>query len=222
MENASATPAGTPSTRRSIALSDIRSLLRNPRVWVAIGAAVVVLAAVVWWGVRSHRRSEALDALNSFAPFVSPPLDIQFPEVVAATEKNMEVLQMGFRNGVWTLRKRNPSAMEVLLTNQGQRWFSAVERRIIATFKAGNREATEVISLSETFPTRQIRFRYRWRQFHPGSAAVLGKDLPSLGNEYEGEAVMFYENNRWQLKHWNTPDFDDAMARFKSLEPALQ
>ena len=214
MENESA----APSVQTSVA----RDLLQNPRVWAVFGIAAAIVAGLAWWGVRSHHRSQALDALNSFAPFASPPLDIQFPEVVAATDKNLAILQAGFRNGVWTLRKRNPDGLEILLTNQGQRWFSAVERSVVATFKAGNREATEVFALSEAFPTRQIRFRYRWSRFHPGSVAVLGDQLPSVSNEYEGEAVLSYENNRWRVMHWNTPDFDDAVARFKTLEAAPQ
>jgi len=214
MENEPAAPL----SKLTVALS----LLRNPRGRTAIGIVVVVVAGLVWWGVRSEHRSQSLDALNSFAPFASPPLDLQFPEVVAATDKNLAVLQAGFRNGVWTMRKRNANAWDVLLTSQGQRWFSAVERRIVATFKAGNREATEVLALSEVFPTRQVRFRYRWRRFHPGSAAVLGDQLPSMSSEYEGEAVLSYENNGWRVMHWNTPDFDDAVARFKTLDPVAQ
>ena len=214
MENQSA----APSSKASLVVS----LLRNPRVWAAIGVSAVVLTSLVWWSVRSHRRSQALEALNSFAPFASPPLDIQFPEVVAANDKNLALLQAGSRNGVWTLRNRNANAVEVLLTNQGQRWFSAVERRVMATFKAGNRRATEVMALTEVFPTQQVRFRYHWSEFHPGSAAVLGQNLPSVSNEYEGEAVLSYENTGWRVMHWNTPDFDDAVARFKTVEPAPQ
>src|SRR5262249_53466952 len=141
MANESVSSAGTPSPARA--------LLQNRRVWIAIGATVVVLVCLSWWGVRSEHRSQALEALNSFAPFASPPLDIEFPEVVAATDKNLTVLQAGFHNGIWTLHNRNKSAWDILLTNRGQRWFSAVERSMMATFKAGNREATEVLTLNE-------------------------------------------------------------------------
>jgi hypothetical protein len=205
-----------------VTVSLLGNRLHDKRFWLAAGTAILVLAGLGWWGRHSYRRGQARDALNSFAPFQRPPLDIQFPEVLAASARNREILQAGVRNGIWTLHQHgsNPNAMEVLLTSQGQRWFSVVERQIVATFIAGNREATEVLAVNEIFPSRQIRFRYRWKEFHPASAAVLGQELPAVGKEYAGDAVLFYENNRWRLMQWDTPEFDAAVARFKGLEPA--
>ena len=171
--------------------------------------------------MRIYHRRQVRQTLNSFAPFRDPALEIQFPQTVASNERNKSILAAGVQNGVWVLRQgaRNPNVMEIILTDQGNRWFSVVEKRIIATFKVGSREATAVTALSEIFPSRQIRFQYHWNQFHP-AAVILGDRLPEAGREYAGEAVLFYENDHWRLMDWKTPEFDSAVEQFKQLETA--
>src|SRR5262249_18007789 len=131
-----------------------REQLLDKRLWAAIGVAIALLLASAWLGIRAYHRGQARQTINSFAAFGNPPLDVQFPQVVASTEGNRSILSAGVNNGIWRLHQRtsDSSTMEVVLTDQGQKWFSVVEKQVIATFKAGGREATTVTSLSEIFP----------------------------------------------------------------------
>ena len=193
--------------------------VRDRRIWVAVGTGAILVAALAVWAVHSYRRAQARDTLNTFAAFQSPALEIQFPRIVLDNVESRETLAAGLQNGVWTLHERGskPPSVELRLTDQGQRWFSVVGNQIVATFKAGRRQATEVVELMDTFPSRQIRFRYVWTELHPASV-VLGENLPTVGHQYDGEAVLFYQNSHWRLMQWNTPEFDQAVAHFQGLE----
>ena len=153
--------------------------LRDRRTWMAIGAGAVVITALAVWAVGSYRRAQARETLNTFAPFQSPPLEIQFPRVVLDSVESRRTLAAGVQNGVWTLHERGskPPTVEVRLTDQGQRWFSVVGTHVVATFKGGTREASEVFELTDTFPSRDIRYRYVWTALHPATI-VLGSILP--------------------------------------------
>ena len=202
--------------------SHITSALRDKRVWAALLSAGVLLAGLLVWAVRSYHRAQARDGLNEFAPFANPALDLTFPRIVLETEASRNLLEAGARQRIWTLHSRDgtPPSLEVRLTSEGQRWFSVVGNQIVATFKVGTRETTRVLELNEIFPTRQLRYRYRWTGFQPASA-VLGEDLPELEKEYEGEALFHYEKDAWRVMHWTTPEYDRAVEKFKRLEPAL-
>jgi len=204
-------------------LSQISSALRDKRVWAALLSVAVLLAGLVFWAARSYHRAQVRDGLNEFAPFANPALDLAFPRVVLETEASRNLLEAGARRRIWTLHSRDgtPPALEVRLTNEGQRWFSVVGNQIIATFKVGTREATRVLELHDIFPTRQVRYRYRWTRFQPGSE-ILGEDMPELETEYDGEALFHYEDGQWRVMHWSTPVYDRAVEKFKSLEPAQQ
>jgi hypothetical protein len=91
--------------------------------------------------------------------------------------------------------------------------------RVVAAFKVGTREVTGILELREIFPTRQVRYRYRWTQFQSASE-VLGEQRPKLGEEYEGEALLHHEDDQWRVMHWTTPDYDRAVAQFQILEIA--
>jgi hypothetical protein len=87
----------------------------------------------------------------------------------------------------------------------------------VATFKAGARRVTRVVGLGNIFPTRTVRFRFIWTELHPGTVA-LGTGLPVIGEEYEGEALFFYERDEWRILHWSTPEFEQAVSQFKTLQ----
>jgi len=202
-------------------LSHLASALRDKRVWTAGLTAVVLLAGVFVWAVRSYHRAQVRDGLNEFAPFSNPALDLTFPRIVLETEASRNLLEEGVRRHIWILHSRGgtPPSMEVRLTNEGQRWFSVVGNQIVATFKVGTREATRVLELNEIFPTRQVRYRYRWTQLQSASG-VLGQEMSHIGEDYEGEALFHYENDQWRVMHWTTPVYDRAVEQFKKLEPA--
>jgi hypothetical protein len=208
-------------------LERFRGLARDKRFWAVAGAAVVVAFLLGLWAVRAYHQSQSRELLNEFAAFEHPPLEIMFPRVVVSSDTSKRILEPGVRAGAWMLRERagtsssGPRALEVLLSDQGQKWFSVVGNVVIATFEAGTREVTRVSEIKETFPSRQVRFEYRWRELHPATA-VLGVELPATGREYQGEAVFFYENNGWRLMHWSTPEFDQAVAQFKGLEATVR
>ncbi|MBI3934409.1 MAG: hypothetical protein HY316_06925 [Acidobacteria bacterium] len=207
----------SPSPFRMRALA----LLRDKRVWAALLAAAVLLTAAVVWAAGSYHRAQARNGLNEFAPFANPALELMFPRLVIENEASRKILDAGIRDGMWTLHARGgtPPSLEVRLTNEGQRWFSGVGDQIVATFTAGTREATRIEELEDIFPSRRVRFRYRWTQYQSASA-VLGAGLPEIGQEQEGEALFLYENGQWRPMHWTTPAFDEAVDQFKSLEPA--
>jgi hypothetical protein len=202
-------------------LSHLRPILRDKRVWVALLSAVVVLAGLLVWAVRSYHREQARNGLNEFAPFANPALDLAFPRIVLDTEASRKLLEAGLRRRLWNLHSLGgtPPSMEVRLTNEGQRWFSVVGNQMIATFKVGTREATRVLELSDIFPTRSVRYLYRWTEFQP-AGEVLGEEMPNIGEEYEGEALFLYENDHWRVMHWTTPIYDRAVERFKTLKAA--
>jgi hypothetical protein len=193
-------------------------LLRSRSFWLLAGVAAVFLAGAVFWSVRSYRRAQSRELMNTFTPFQSPPLGLVFPRVVAASDASRQVLAAGVREGVWGVSERGgrSSSLEVWLTVQGQKWFSVVGNQLVATFKSGSREVTDVLHLEQDFPGRRIRYRYVWREFHPGTS-VLGDAMPEPGREYEGEALLLYEGDHWRVMHWTTPEFDQAVAQFKTL-----
>src|SRR3990170_5696019 len=119
-------------------LSHLKSLFRDKRVWAALLSAVVLLAGLVLWAVRSYHRAQARDGLNEFAPFANPALDLTFPSIVLENDASREILEAGVRQRYWTLHPRGgaTASLEVRLTNQGLRWFSVVGNQVIATFKA--------------------------------------------------------------------------------------
>lgn len=202
-------------------LKPLKSKLRDRKFWIAIVAAVALVAGLCLWAVRSYHRSQAREDLNAVAAFVNPALELSFPRIVRVNDEASRILEVGFRERIWTLHQRggNPASVEVRLTDRGRRWFSVVGNEIVATFKAGTREATRVLELEDIFPTRRVRFRYRWTGFHPATA-VLGPESPRIGREYEGEALFLYENERWRLMHWTSPDLERALGQFQVVELA--
>lgn len=195
-----------------------RSLFRRKQVWAAAAAMVLALTLAVVWTVRGFQRAELRDLLNTHPPFQTPPLEIVFPRLVVETDASREVLDPGVRMGLWRLWRRGgqPAVLEVRLTDRGYRLFSVVGNQIIATFKAGTRQVTTVQELGGVFPSRRARFRYVWKNLHP-DIELLGPAAPQVGKEYDGEALLSYEKDRWNVLHWSTPGFDEAVARFRRL-----
>lgn len=203
-----------------VRFSRLGALFQDWRFWLAALAALALLVGLILWGVRGYHRAQARSDLNRFAPFQNPAMDLIFPRLVRDSPESRAVLEAGVRQRLWTLHPRGGTAaeLEIRLTNEGQRWFSIVGNQVIATFKAGARQATRVVELEDIFPTRRIRFRFRWTQLHP-AVAVLGKQAPETGAEYEGEALFRHESGGWRLMHWSTPAFDDALRQFQELAP---
>jgi hypothetical protein len=197
----------------------VKPVLQDKRVWAAALSAVVLIAGLVLWGMRSHNRSVALEGLNGFPPFENPAFDLSFPRTVVDNASARSVLEPGERRRIWTLHPigGTPAALEVRLTNQGQRWFSLVNNQVIATFKAGSRQAIRILVLDDVFPRRHVRFRYRWTHLHDASA-ILGPMAPEIGVDYEGEALFLFEKDAWRLMHWTTPVYDQALDYFRGLE----
>ena len=155
--------------------------------------------------------------LNEQTAFHSPALGIMFPQVAPDTPAHRELLEPGERLRFWVVRPRSgdPARLEVRVTDAGRRLFSPVGNQILATFGAGRREVTGVLAVRGDDRTRQVRFRYRWTELHPG-VRVLGDAAPEAAQEYEGEALASYENERWRIVHWTTP-LEEAVARFREL-----
>jgi hypothetical protein len=196
------------------------ALLRDRRFWAAVGAVALLIVLLTFWAVRSYQRAQARDALNAFAPFQSPPMELQFPRFVVENDASRQVLAAGAREGIWTLHALGgkPPVWDVRLTNQGQRWFSVVGKQVVATFKAGARRVTRVVALENmSSATRSVRFRFVWTGLHPGSVA-LGTGTPMIGEEYEGEALFFYEQDKWRILHWSAPEFEQAVSQFNTLQ----
>lgn len=178
-----------------------------------------VLGILVAW--RSVQRGQARDLLNEQTGFRSPALEVTFPRLVIANLESEELLEPGVHLGLWTLRPRQDQSdlLEVQLTDRGRRSFSLVGNQIIATFPIGTRAVSQVVELRGSSGSRQVRFRYAWKSLHP-DAEVLGSAAPEPDREYEGEALFLYENNRWKVLHWATPDLDNTVARFRTLMSA--
>ena len=192
-------------------------LLRQRMYWIAAGIVLLLAVAAPIWTVRSLRRAEMQKQMNAQVGFRDPGLEVMFPLRVSDTPANRSLLAPGVRQGFWRLQPRSdPSGLlDVRVTNAGLRLFSVVGGQILATFRAGNREVTRVVALQGDSRHRQARFHYRWRAIHPG-VAVLGDGAPELGREYEGEARLELQNDRWRVNHWTTP-FDESVARFRDL-----
>jgi len=198
-------------------------LFHSKKLWVAVGAGVLALVLVSVWSLRTYRRAQVRDLLNAHAPFQSPPLEVSFPRFVLADSGSRDVLEPGLRMGLWSLEPRSgePAVWEVRLTNRGHRWFSQVGNQIVATFKLGTRKVSRLLNLGGTFPRLRAQFRYAWTSLHP-SAEVLGASAPELARNYEGEAWLFYEQDRWKVLYWSTPELEQALARFRSLQSSAE
>ena len=178
---------------------------------------LLVATSLVFWTRRSLRRAEMLRVVNEQVGFRNPPLQAMFPRVVPDTPANRTLLEPGARLRLWSLhpRSENPALLEVRLTSAGLRLFTGAGSQFMAIVGAGSREATQVLDIRGDDRNRQVRFRYRWTQLHP-AAGIFGDAAPEIGREYEGEALLAYENERWRVLHWTTP-LEEAIARFRTL-----
>ncbi|MBI4464283.1 MAG: hypothetical protein HY647_06220, partial [Acidobacteria bacterium] len=112
-------------------------------------------------------------------------------------------------------RAGNPAVLEIYVTNAGLRLFSIAGNQIMAITRAGSREVTQVLAIRGDDRNRQVRFRYRWTDRHP-AAGILGDAAPEIGREYDGEALLASDGERWKVLHWTTP-LEEAIARFREL-----
>ncbi|MBI4465031.1 MAG: hypothetical protein HY647_10030 [Acidobacteria bacterium] len=195
-----------------------RSLFQKKPFWVAVAAGALVLALLLVWAIRSYQRAQVRNLLNEHPAFQNPPLAVSFPRLLPEDAPVSEVLEPGVSLGLWTLRRRagEPPAWEVRLSERGLRWFSQVGNQIVATFRLGTRQVIRVTSLGGNYPSRSVRFQYVWKAAHP-AVGVLGEAAPQIGQVYEGDALLFYEQDRWKVMHWSTPELDQAVARFRAL-----
>lgn len=186
---------------------------------IGTGVALLALILLVFWIGRSRRYAEMQRVLNAEAAFHEPALGIMFPQIVTDTSAHRDLLAAGERLDYWIVRPlgRDPQKIEVRVTDTGRRLFTPVGKQILATFGAGDREVTRILSIDGGEQTRQVRFRFRWTNLNPG-AAVLGGMTPESGQEYDGEALFSFENGQWRVLHWTTP-LEDAIARFRELGP---
>ena len=198
------------------------------RFLIATGSGLLAVVLLFFWVGRSRRYAEMQGVLNAQEAFHNPALGIMFPQIVGDTPAHRGMLEPGTRLRYWIIRpmsrdpeRPSPERMEVRVTDSGRRLFTPVGDQILATFKAGVREVTRILSIEGGDQTRQVRFRFRWTELHPG-VAVLGDAMPESGREYEGEALFSYENEQWRVLHWTTP-LEDAIAQFREMgTPAVQ
>jgi len=192
-------------------------LLREKRFWAAAAGSLLLATLLVFWIGRTLRHREMQRVLNAQEAFHSPPLGIMFPQVAPDTPAHRDLLAAGERRQYWVVQPRagESGRLEIRVTDAGRRFFSPVGSQILATFGAGRREVTRVLRVEEFNPTRRIRFRYRWTELHP-AMSVLGEAAPDAAQEYEGEALASFENQRWRIVHWTTPH-EEAVARFREL-----
>lgn len=204
----------------------LRKLQDDPvyrrRFLILSGCALLAVILLVFWIGRSRRDSEMQRVLNEAAPFRDPPLGIMFPQVLADTPAARQLLEPGVRLRYWVIRPMDQTGrIEIRVTDTGRRLFAPVGAQILATFTAGAREVTRILSVEGGDQTRRVRFRFRWTALHPG-VAVLGDAEPKSGQEYEGEALFSFENEQWRALHFTTP-LEDSIARFRELgTPVVQ
>lgn len=185
-----------------------------------VAAAALSLLAVtllVVWTGRSLERAEMLRILNEQPAFQGPAMGIMFPRNVSNTPRHRELLAAGERLRYWSVRQEEGGAgrMTVRVTEWGRPMFTPVEGQVLATFSAGSREVTRILSVEGGDQSRRVRFRYRWTELHP-AVGILGDAAPESGRQYDGEALFSFENDQWRVIHWSTP-FEEATARFREL-----
>ena len=217
------------SSRLAPALEKLESIpvfqrLRNDpeyrrQFFIATGSGLLVLVLLFFWAGRSRRNAEMQRVLNELPAFHDPALGIMFPQIVADTLAHRQMLEPGTDLRYWIIRpmSRDPQKIEIRVTDTGRRLFTPVGDQILATFTAGAREVTRILSIEGGDQTREVRFRFRWTELHPG-VAVLGNTKPETGQEYEGEALFSFENQQWRVLHWTTP-LEDEIARFREMGP---
>ena len=219
--NPSDPPRAASLQERLAEISLLRRLHDDPvyrlRFSIAIAAGLIAIVLLAFWIARTVQRAEMLRVLNAQAAFHDPALGIMFPQLVSDTPAHRALLDPGTRLRYWIIRPlgSDPGRMEVRVTDTGRRLFTPVGNQILATFGAGVREVTRILSIEGGDQTRQVRFRFRWTELHPG-VAVLGSTTPESGQEYDGEALFSHENEQWRALHWTTP-LEDAIARFREL-----
>ena len=192
----------------------------SPRQFVVGG--LISLAIVVgggWWLMRKHEESAMRKVLQQEAPIVSPPVALQFPARVLDTEKAWRILTPGTSTGFWVIqkgRRGETRILQPLLTSQGQRYFSSVGGEIVSVFRAGTREIKQAEKISDAGSTRRLAFRYVWASIHP-AMAIFGEEIPEVGREYRGEAILVRNAKGWSVAHWTTPELDSALEKFKGF-----
>lgn len=205
-------PAGS-GLNKMASLSSMHRLTARP-VLAILSTILALLVTGGWWLWRAHQWAEVRDILNRSAPIISPPMELQFSARRRDTPGNRELLQPGLAAGFWVIRASSRAGeLEVLLTREGQRYFSVVGNSIVAGFHAGTRLVTDIDSIEKFDTTRKAVFRYTWTSLHP-AAAVLGSDVPATGRLYTGEAMLVRSDDRWRLAHWSMPDFEQLLRKF--------
>ncbi len=189
---------------------------------LAAASVVLLLVGTGWWAVRANQRSEMIELLQKFAPIGKPPLEIQFPATLSGSAETRLLLAPGAEADFWMVRGSSSGGpLEVRVTRNGQRYFSAVGNRIVAGFGAGTRSITGIDEITDTPPTRRVKFRYVWAEVHP-ALIFLGDGSPVTGKEYAGDAMLVRVGENWTLAHWTTPEFDAAQKQFQSLTSAAR
>jgi hypothetical protein len=183
---------------------------------VVVAASLIALVVLAFLIARTMQRRELMRVLNEQPAFHGPAPAIMFPQQVSDTPEHRELLAAGERLRYWMVRTEpGATMMSVRVTDSGRPTFTPVEGQIIATFNAGSREVTRILSVEGGEESRRVRFRYRWTELHP-ALGILGQAAPESGQEYEGEALFSFENGAWRVVHWNTP-FEEAAKRFREL-----
>ena len=180
-----------------------------------IAVAALCLIVMIRLAILAHDRSAVQDVLNSSAPIISPPLELQFAARQPDNPDKRAVFMPGVAAGYWGIRSGAGSGgMEIILTREGQKLFTVVGSSIIAGFHAGTRHITKITKLEDTDTTREISFDYVWTSVQPATS-VLGKRAPSTGQTYQGQAILVRSGESWQIAHWTMPELDDALKEFQ-------
>ena len=168
-----------------------RSVFQEKNLWITVGACALIVILGGLWSRRILQRAQVRNLLNEQSSFRSPALEITFPRRMVYNTASEELLQPGVRLGLWTFHRHQgpPDSGEVRLTDRGRRLFSVVGNQILATFRIGTREVTKVVELKGSSGSRQVRFRYVWKELHPDTE-VLGAGAPAPGGGYEGEGLL--------------------------------
>lgn len=170
---------------------------------ILLGIFLLVQAFLAWQD-RGPK-----EALESYAPFVAPPFELQFSRQFPYDPHSF--IGRGARAGFWQWTPQG-----LILTAQGRNYFELSGEMFVSKAAAGRRSLLRIRANRSINGERRLEFLYQWTEISP-PAAVLLVPPPRQGEEYPGEAVLSREQQGWKVKSLRALDFEKPLAHLQDI-----
>jgi len=167
--------------------------------WGIVGVILAIFFLGEGYLAWRDRAIEA--ALENDPLFVTPAFELSFSKNFPYDPLNFT--GKGAQAGLW---KWSPE--ELLLTDEGRKYFEESGGRFVSRAPAGKRRIKRIrINAGTESGDRRIEFLYEWTEVSPPAAALLFPP-PRQNEEYPAEARLTHEAGAWKVKSLRTLDYD--------------